>query len=295
MKNLTIHIAAIMIVILFNDHFCQSPLVKQIKSINSEEVKLVQKKSKRTLHIEVIKPMIENEIINAKSKQIIEHPNPPQRPHRRPCYPPISTIRRSEVNVSSISSYRCRSGSFNTDLVENEFEQIDEIEILYQEQSINYHLNTKFFNDIEFTDEDFPICIKGIELEYLQNQWIDSEDFPEYMNYKKSGEYLSYSIELDVYVIEQNYSYPLAALITFPDLSNEIIVFNYDSKYLNSDSEYFLQEEIHLEKTGYAWFTLGYYDFERNQFYSAVLSPYLTKQKIYIPDNFEKQSQINKI
>jgi len=273
-----------MFLMLYNNHFCQLRPAKPVMK-NNMEVKIVREKPKKVSKIITPKPIYRDEIIRTKPKRKIKHLNPPQRPHKQR-EPPTRISHRREVADFPIQTFRCRTKPRQIDYAYSDLIQIDEFEdnFVYQEHDVNYCMTTKFFDSKEFTDEDFPICIKGIEFEYLRNQWINSNDFTEYINDKESGEYLIYSINLDVYVIEQNYYYPFAAQITFPDYSSEIVIYNYDSEHLEADSVYSFEEVITLEKTGYAWLTLGYYDFKYNQFYSAAFSPYLTKQKIFIPN-----------
>ena len=286
MNRLFLYTVAIMFLILYNNHFCQLRPSKPVMT-NNVEVRIVREKPKKVSKIITPKPIYRDEIIRTKPKRKIKHHNPPQRPQKH-SDPPARISQRREVADFPIQTFRCRTKSRQIDYTYNDIIQIDEFEgdFVYQEHDVIYCMTTKFFDSKEFTDEDFPICIKGIEFEYLRNQWINSNDFPKYTNDKESGEYSVYSINFDVYVIEQSYDYPFAAQISFPDYSSEIVLFNLDSEYLEADSVYFFEEEIPLERTGYAWLTLGYYDFEYNQFYSAAFSPYLTKQKIYIPEPY---------
>jgi len=282
MNRLIIYIAAIIFLMPFSDQFCQS---RPVKTINVKEVKFVKQQSTRPIKIELPKPKGESEIIRTKSKRITNFLNSPRRPEIETPLPARSHFPRIIANEPE-QIFICGSGSaidYYGDVLSFQKQNKGEEEIVIEEQRENYYPVIKYLKGREFTDEDFPICIKKIEFDYSRSQWIDSDNLPEFMIDTQSGNYSIYTIKFDAYIFDQSYKFPFAALITYPDYSTDIVIYNYDSQNLQADSVYSFEEEMPLKENGYAWLTLGYYDLEYDQFYSAALSPYITKQKVYIP------------
>ncbi|NOX66437.1 MAG: hypothetical protein GXO85_11805 [Chlorobi bacterium] len=283
MKRLTIYITLLILMVLNNHQFSQS---RPVKVINAKEVKFVKQQSTLPAKIELPKPKGESEIIRTESKRKTKFSNPPQRPEietplpaRSQHFPRIIANEPEQVLI-------CGSGSaidYYGDVLSFQKQNKGEEEIVIEEQRENYYPVIKYLKGREFTDEDFPICIKKIEFDYSRSQWIDSDDLPGSMIDRQSNNYSIYKIKFDAYVFDLSYNYPFAALITYPDYSTDIVIYNYDSQNLQADSVYSFEEEMPLKETGYAWLALGYYDLQYDQFYSAAFSPYITKQKVYIP------------
>lgn len=265
--------------VLSNHQFSQS------RPVNAKEVKFVKQQSTRPTKIELPKPKGESEIIRTISKRKTKFSDPPQRPEiktpirSRPIFPRIIANEPEQV-------FMCGSGSaidYYDDVLSFQKQNKGEEEIVIEEQRENYYPVIKYLKGREFIDKYFPICIKKIEFDYSRRQWIYSDNLPEFMINTQSGDYSIYKIKFDVYVFDLSYNYPFAALITYSDYSTDIVIYNYDSQYLKADSVYSFEEEMPLKETGNAWLTLGYYDLRYDQFYSAAFSPYITKQKVYIP------------
>ncbi len=284
MNKFIINIAAVILLTSFSNQFCQ---VTQNKIIQRKEVEAVKHKSTFLFHKEHPKPKGEI-IVVTKPTRKINLPNPPHRAinknipaktsqqpkfiaHHRCCYPKIN-------HKKYYDRARSIEGDYNFEIFNKPKE-----DVLIEEKKENYYPIIKYLKGKEFTDKNFPLCIKKIAFDYAGTQWIDSDDLPESMIDKQSGEYLIYKIKFDAYVFDLCYQYPFAILITYPDYSNDIIIYNYDSQNLKADSVYSFEEVMPLKSSGYAWLTLGYFDLEYEQFYSAALSPYITKQKVYIP------------
>ncbi|MEN8194725.1 MAG: hypothetical protein ABFS12_18030 [Bacteroidota bacterium] len=269
--------------ILYNNLYSQKIHQKLKNPIKKGEISIQKKKPKRNTPSKIINPRKKKEIICKKNKRRIHHQNPPQRPSRRYDHAKVRKPNIKHKNNNPVRNNICGVIKEDSDLFFVDNFELDEVDFQYEEKHLYYHLEIKLIKGREFTDNDFPIAIKKIELEYIGTQWLNSDDFPVNMKYKSPGEYIICRINLNIYVFEKNYRDPFAINITFKDNSNEIVVFNYDGNSLNSGNEYLFHEEIPLKKTGYAWVTLGFFDIEYNQFYSAAFSPYLTMRKIYIP------------
>lgn len=280
MNKFIIYIAAIIFLVPFGNLFCQS---KPGKITHVKEAKFVKQQLRHPAKIKHPKPKGESEIIRTKPKRKINFPNPPQR-HEREKAPSINSHHNVLIadNPARVEIYYDKAiiiDDYSGFVKFNEWEG----DILIDEKKENYYPIIKYLNGKEFTDKDFPLCIKKVEFDYMGTQWIDSDDLPESMIDKQSGDYSIYKIKFDAYVFDLSYHFPFATLITYPDYSTDIVIYNYDSQNLQANSVYSFEEEMPLKKTGYAWLTLGYYDLEYDQFYSAALSPYITKQKVHIP------------
>lgn len=280
-KRIIVYITILILIIFYNNQFCQS---KHRKLTYSEEVKIVKHKP-APITKDLTKPKGES-ISVTKPTRVTNLPNPPQRVASNTNFTNNRPQHRRYIadNLISVELYYDKAiacDSYSNFEESNEWEEEEDITI--EEKEENYYPIVKYLNDKELIDEEFPIYVKNIKFDYLRREWINLADLPESLIDDGPGYYSIYRITFDAYVFDLNYHYPFAILITYPDYSNDIIIYNYDSQNLQADSVYTFEEEIPLKNSGEVWLTLGYYDLEYDQFYSAVLSPYITKRKVYIP------------
>ena len=286
MKHLTYYIALLTLSVLSSILF---PQQRQREIIN---VKRLDKQKHNTTFVKDFpKSKRESEIVRTKPTRKTNFSNPPQRSHIKNDPSKNSNHRRHIAGrpVNPILPYHHdktnRGQSIEGDCFYPPYpvKRKEKKVILIEDKKENYYPVIKYINGKEYTDKDFPLCIKTIEFDYIGKLWLNVEELPETVNGKKSGYYFIYKIIFEAYVFDLSYEYPFAICITYPDHSSDIIIYNYDSQNLQADSVYLFEEEMPLKRSGYAWVTLGFYDFEYEQFYPATFSPYITKQKVYIP------------